>query len=97
MTPTHDLVTVATFDVPLAATVVKNALTADGIPAVVTDDGVASTLPSEAVGGAKVQVPAAYAAQAALRIAAHDDPGVSDLVDADELTRQALATPPDDE
>lgn len=96
MTQTDDLVTVATFDVPMAASVVKNALTAEGIPAVVTDADVATVLPSEAVHGAKVQVPAAFAAQAALRIAAMDAAHTDDeggSADDEELARQALSQP----
>lgn len=92
MSMPDDLVTVATFDVPMAASVVKNALLAEGIPAVVTDADVATTLPSEAVGGAKVQVPAEFATQAALRIAALDSGG-EQTVDEEELSRQALSQP----
>ena len=54
MTATQDveLVTVATFDVPMSATVVRNALAAEGIPAVVVDGDVATLLSGDAVGGA---------------------------------------------
>ncbi len=95
MTATQELVTVATFDVPVLASVVKNALLADGIPAVVVDDEVASLLPSEAVGGAKVLVPAGFAAEAALKIAAFDQAGGTETYDTAELSRMALAQQPE--
>ena len=95
MTATQDLVTVATFDVPVLASVARNALLADGIPAVVVDDDMASLLPSDAVGGAKVLVPAEFAAEAALKIAAFDQAGGTETYDVEELSRQALAEPPE--
>ena len=95
MTATQELVTVATYDVPLSAAVVKNALTADGIPAVLADLDLASTLPSEAVGGAKILVPADFAAQAALMIAALDQAGGTETYNVEELARQALMYQPE--
>lgn len=94
MTATDDMVVVATYDVPAVATVARNALAAEGIPAAVIDDHVASLLPSDAVGGVKVVVPAAFAAGAALRIAAHDAAGGTAVVDIEELSRQALQYQP---
>jgi len=95
-TQDRELVTVATFDMPMSATVVRNALAAEGIPAVVVDSDVAMLLSSEAVGGAKVRVPAPYAAEAALKIAAYDAAGRTETFDMEELGRRAVAVPLED-
>jgi hypothetical protein len=95
MTATQELVTVATFDLPMSAVVVRNALAADGIPAVVTDGDVSALLSGDTVGGAKVQVPARFAAEAAHKIAAYEVAGGTDTFDAQELERMALASPPE--
>ena len=93
-----ELVTVATFQLPAQAAMAKNRLESADIAAVVTDAEVVAMdwLLAPAVGGIKVQVRAADAGRAAALIEEMDaGHGASD-VDEAELTRQALAEPPED-
>jgi hypothetical protein len=96
------LTTVASYDVAANAQIARNILEAAGIPAVVTDQEIVAMdwLISNAVGGIKVQVREEDADRAAEVLADKLGDGaglVSDAVDEDELTRQALAEPPDGE
>jgi putative signal transducing protein len=67
-----EFVTVARFLVPTYAHIIRGRLEADGIPAVVADGNFAqnNTLVSVAAGGVRLQVPAAFAAEAREIIAA---------------------------
>ena len=91
------LVTVATFHLAAQAAMARNALEAAGIPAVVTDAEVVAMdwLLAPAVGGIKVQVRAADADPAVTVIRDFEAGGGRADIDDDELTRQALAEPPE--
>ena len=89
------LVTVATFDIPAKAEIARNALTAAGIQAVISDGEIVAMdwLISNAVGGIKVQVweEDAERAAAVLNAKFGDEAwAASDAVSEEELTRQAL-------
>lgn len=93
----EELVTVATYHLPAQAAMARNALEAAGVRSVVTDAEVLAMdwLLAPAVGGIKVQVGAADADQAVAVIREFEAGGGSAGVDEDELTRQALAEPPE--
>lgn len=99
MTQLH---TVAAFDTVYKADLAKAALEEAGIPAVVTDREIVSLdwLGAPAVGGVKVQVAEHHLDRAEELL--NDQFGgdlqpFSEGVSEEELTRQALETPPEDE
>ncbi len=93
----EQLVTVATYDLPAQAAMARNALESAGVRSVVTDAEVVAMdwLLAPAVGGIKVQVGAADADQAVAVIREFEAGGGKSGVDEAELTRQALAEPPE--
>ena len=96
------LTTVAAYDSALKAEAARAALEAAGIRAALTDSEIvaADFLNWSPVSGTHVQVPEGDAERAAavLADALGAEAGlVAEGVDEDELTRQALAEPPEDE
>ncbi|CAN5532073.1 hypothetical protein BH11PLA2_BH11PLA2_39200 [soil metagenome] len=97
-----DLQTVAVYNQPMQANMACNALKSAGLWAVVADAELVSMdlLLSSAVGGVKVQVKSEDAQKAAdILMDIYGDAGgvVSNEVDVDELTRQAMAEMPEEE
>jgi len=90
-----DLVTVARRYDPIAAELVRGRLAADGIPATLGDAHLVQTsaLWANALGGVRVMVPAAYAAQALRAIAAIEggDLRLEDEDDDEEADPEARA------
>jgi hypothetical protein len=92
---------VAAFDTPVKAEIARLALDRAGIRSVIEDSEIVAMdwLLANAVGGIKVKVREADADRAAEVLAdslGADAGHASDRVDEDELTRQALAEPPED-
>lgn len=94
------LVTLATFDLPFKADLAKAALEEVGIEAVVTDREIVSMdyLLAPAVGGIKLLVPEADAGRALAVVEPFTRPGaIKQPIDEEELERQALAAPTEEE
>lgn len=94
------LVTLATFDLPFKADLAKAALEEVGIHAVVTDREIVAMdyLLAPAVGGIKLLVPEADVERALAVVEPFTRPGaVEQPIDDEELERQALAAPTEDE